>query len=208
MTRFQYEPYARRVPALTAADTTGTYSAKVGTGLRACGTAARSAGVTAGDHHPGLGGHGQPVTAPPAQRGDGHPVGYPAGGVDPAEPVNDVRPARRAGHWHGTARTRLALPEMATAGARDDRRNRMRSHGCLPDGRHLHGQEPGRPLGSAARRVFKCCSFWEIALVFVSEGGLEHLQRLNTCSARTRSSGVRPGGLVSARPCFIADLWR
>ena len=32
MTRFQYEPYARRVPALTAADTTGTYSAKVGTG--------------------------------------------------------------------------------------------------------------------------------------------------------------------------------
>ena len=43
-TRFQYEPYARRVPALTAADTTGTYSAKVGTGLRACGTAARSAG--------------------------------------------------------------------------------------------------------------------------------------------------------------------
>src|SRR5207244_8946847 len=43
-TLFQYEPYARRVPALTAADTTGTYSAKVGTGLRFCGTAVRSAG--------------------------------------------------------------------------------------------------------------------------------------------------------------------
>ena len=28
--RFQYEPYARRQPSLTAADTTGTYSAKVG----------------------------------------------------------------------------------------------------------------------------------------------------------------------------------
>ena len=43
-TRFQYDPYARRVSALTAADTTGTYSAKVGTGLQGCGTAARSAG--------------------------------------------------------------------------------------------------------------------------------------------------------------------
>src|SRR5579862_7808386 len=29
-TRFQYEPYARRVPALTTAETTGTYAAKVG----------------------------------------------------------------------------------------------------------------------------------------------------------------------------------
>ena len=44
MTRFQYELYARRVPALTAAETTGTYSAKVGTGLLGCGTAVRSAG--------------------------------------------------------------------------------------------------------------------------------------------------------------------
>ena len=40
-TRFQYEPYARRVPSLTAADTTGTYSAKVGT---ACGAAGRRPG--------------------------------------------------------------------------------------------------------------------------------------------------------------------
>jgi hypothetical protein len=39
----QYQPYARRVLSLTA-DTTETYSAKVGTGLRACRTAARSAG--------------------------------------------------------------------------------------------------------------------------------------------------------------------
>jgi hypothetical protein len=29
-TRFQYEPYARRQPSLTRADTTGMYSAKVG----------------------------------------------------------------------------------------------------------------------------------------------------------------------------------
>jgi hypothetical protein len=29
----QFEPYARRVPGVTAADTTGTYSAKVGTAL-------------------------------------------------------------------------------------------------------------------------------------------------------------------------------
>jgi len=40
ITRFRYEPYAWRVPLLT----TGTYSAKVGTGLRGCGTALRSAG--------------------------------------------------------------------------------------------------------------------------------------------------------------------
>ena len=39
-----HEPYARRVPALTSADTTGTYSAKVDTSGRGCGTAARSAG--------------------------------------------------------------------------------------------------------------------------------------------------------------------
>ena len=45
MIRFQYEPYARRVPAVTAADTTGTYSAKVGSCGRPCGTAVRSATV-------------------------------------------------------------------------------------------------------------------------------------------------------------------
>ena len=49
MTRFQYEPYARRVPALTAADTTGTYSAKVGTGGRSCGAVSQ---VRRGQAHP------------------------------------------------------------------------------------------------------------------------------------------------------------
>jgi hypothetical protein len=47
-------------------------------------------GKAARDHHPGIGGQGQPVTAAPAQRGDGHPVGDPARGVDPAEPVDQV----------------------------------------------------------------------------------------------------------------------
>ena len=41
--RFQYEPYARRVPALTVADTTGTYSANVGTTGQPWGVAARKA---------------------------------------------------------------------------------------------------------------------------------------------------------------------
>ena len=45
MTRFQYEPYARRQPSVTRAETTGMYSAKVGTGGRAAGAASRSAGV-------------------------------------------------------------------------------------------------------------------------------------------------------------------
>jgi hypothetical protein len=45
VTRFQYEPYARRQPSLTRADTTGMYSAKVGAGGPAAGTASRSAGV-------------------------------------------------------------------------------------------------------------------------------------------------------------------
>jgi alkylated DNA nucleotide flippase Atl1 len=54
-----------------------------------------AARVTASDHHPGLGGQGQPVAALPAQRGDGHPVGHAARGVDAAEPV--ARPADPAG---------------------------------------------------------------------------------------------------------------
>ena len=45
-TRFQYEPYTRRVPALTAAETRGMYSAKVGTPADSAGTWRRSAGVT------------------------------------------------------------------------------------------------------------------------------------------------------------------
>ena len=45
MTRFQYEPYARRQPSLTRADTTGMYSAKVGAAGLAAGAASRSAGV-------------------------------------------------------------------------------------------------------------------------------------------------------------------
>ena len=32
VTRFQYEPYARRQPSLTRAETTGMYPAKVGAG--------------------------------------------------------------------------------------------------------------------------------------------------------------------------------
>src|SRR5262249_50191672 len=43
-TRFQYEPYARRVPADTPTATTGTYSAKVGVGGRVGHTPNRSAG--------------------------------------------------------------------------------------------------------------------------------------------------------------------
>ena len=49
MTRFQYEPYARRVPALTAADTTGTYSAKVGT---SCAVLRDGGQVRRGQAHP------------------------------------------------------------------------------------------------------------------------------------------------------------
>jgi fucose 4-O-acetylase-like acetyltransferase len=44
--RFQYEPYARRVPSLTAGDTTGAYLAEVGTGLRGCDQVGR------GQSHP------------------------------------------------------------------------------------------------------------------------------------------------------------
>src|SRR5260370_11117969 len=43
MIRFRYEPYARGVPGVTATDTTGTYSAKVGTGRPARAVAIRSA---------------------------------------------------------------------------------------------------------------------------------------------------------------------
>src|SRR6266699_1868715 len=43
-TRFQYDPYARRVPGVTAADTTGTYSANVGAAGRSRETAVKSAG--------------------------------------------------------------------------------------------------------------------------------------------------------------------
>src|SRR6266702_7295190 len=45
VTRFRYEPYALRQPPLTRADTTGTYSAKVGAAGRAAGADSRSAGV-------------------------------------------------------------------------------------------------------------------------------------------------------------------
>ena len=44
MTRFQYEPYARRMPAVAAADTTGTYSANVGTAGLLTRDGVRSAG--------------------------------------------------------------------------------------------------------------------------------------------------------------------
>jgi hypothetical protein len=60
------------------------------------------------DHHPGVGGESQPVTAPPAQRGDGHPVGDPARGVDPAEPVDHIRPA--GGLASGIGRPAPGLP--------------------------------------------------------------------------------------------------
>jgi hypothetical protein len=103
-----------------------------------------AARVAACHHHPGVGGEGQPVTAAPAQRGDGRPVGDPARGVDAAEPVDHVRAARRPGQWHRTARTRLALP-AARAGGGDDRGNGPGSHGCLPDGRRRRGRGPGRP---------------------------------------------------------------
>jgi len=46
ITRFQYEPYTRRVPALTAAETRGMYSANVGTPADSAGAWRRSAGVT------------------------------------------------------------------------------------------------------------------------------------------------------------------
>src|ERR1700678_2693103 len=44
-TRFQYVPYALRVPSLTAAETTGMYSAKVEAGPLAAGADSRSGGA-------------------------------------------------------------------------------------------------------------------------------------------------------------------
>jgi hypothetical protein len=49
VTRFQYEPYARRQPSLTRADTTGMYSAKVGAGGLAAGGGQQVGG---GQAHP------------------------------------------------------------------------------------------------------------------------------------------------------------
>jgi hypothetical protein len=129
--------------------------------------------VAARDHHAGLGGQGQPVTAAPAQRGDDGPAGDPAGGIDAAETVDGIRPARRAGQRHRTARPRLAVTKAAAAGGGNDRGDGPRGHGRLPDKRRLRGREPGRPLWLAARCVFKRCLFGEISPVWVSEGGLE-----------------------------------
>lgn len=52
------------------------------------------------DHHPGVGRQGQPVTAAPAQRGHGHPVG------DPARQQDAVQAARERGRsWNQLAIT-------------------------------------------------------------------------------------------------------
>jgi hypothetical protein len=81
---------ARRLPSLTAADTTGTYSAKVGTGLRWCGTAVRSAGEQA---HPDPPRGVHPARTPRRRGPPGRPARRRTGGLRLACPA----PGRLAG---------------------------------------------------------------------------------------------------------------
>ena len=112
-----------------------------------------AARIAARDHHPGVGGDGQPVTAPPAQRGDGHPVSDPARGVDPAEPVDHVRPARRAGQRYRAARARIALPAagggtwITGATGRAVMAGSRTGGSCAAGGR---GGREGRPPGACS----------------------------------------------------------
>jgi hypothetical protein len=111
----------------------------------------------------------QPVTAPPAQRGDGHPVSDPARGIDPAESVDDVRAARRAGQRHRAARARIALAAAAGAGAWDNGETgcavmaASRTGGCCAAGSR-RGRDD-RPPDACSSDV----CFEEIAPVWVSE---------------------------------------
>jgi hypothetical protein len=97
---------------VSVADTTGTYSAKVGTGgqqhlvagLQATAAAQRrrygdvgaggqgdhAAGVAARGHHAHVGGERQPVAASSVQRGDDRLLADPARGVDAGDPVDNV----------------------------------------------------------------------------------------------------------------------
>jgi len=75
------------------------------------------AGVTARDHHTGAGGQRQPVTGPPFQDAGDHLPGHPAGGVDPAHPVDRIRGhARLVGQRQGTASARTAGRAAGRAG--------------------------------------------------------------------------------------------
>jgi len=81
------------------------------------GTVTMPAGVTARDHHTGAGGQRQPVTGPPFQDAGDHLPGHPAGGVDPAHPVDRIRGhARRVGQRQGTASARTAGRAAGRAG--------------------------------------------------------------------------------------------
>jgi hypothetical protein len=67
----------------------------------AAGERDRAAGIPAGNHHSGLGGQGQPVTARPSQGGDHRPVGQPPGRVNPSDPVAEPR-------WRGRPQRRIS----------------------------------------------------------------------------------------------------
>jgi len=73
--------------------------------------------VAARGHHTGAGGQRQPVTGPPFQDAGDHLPGHPAGGVDPAHPVDRIRGhARRVGQRQGTASARTAGRAAGRAG--------------------------------------------------------------------------------------------
>ena len=142
-------------------------------------------------------------------------VGDPAGGVDPAEPVDHLRSARRAGQRHRTARAGLALTALAAAGAWDNGRNRPGSHGCPPD-RRRRGRGPGRAVKTGRPARVQAVSVLGTSHRFRcprgdlnTETGAISPDRGNHAIRVTRAGRAHPGTPRSVRSLvhYLASAW-
>jgi len=156
------------------------------------GTVTMPAGVTARDHHTGAGGQRQPVTGPPFQDAGDHLPGHPAGGVDPAHPVDRIRGhARRVGQRQGTASARTAGRAAGRAGG-EMTGDELVSHGRLP-GERQRDPAARRACGQMPAGVFKRCLVWGEITSSGIRGGLEYSSR-----------GLFPGVVKSPAACSSA----
>jgi len=137
------------------------------------GTVTMPAGVTARDRHTGAGGQRQPVTGPPFQDAGDHLPGHPAGGVDPAHPVDRIRGhARRVGQRQGTASARTPGRAAGRAGGRRDDRGMSWSVTAASPERGSGTRPPGVPAGRCPQACSSGIWFGEKSPVLVSEGDL------------------------------------
>jgi len=184
---------------------------------------------------PRLSSQGQPVTIRPAQRGHSPPVRDPARGIDAPEPVDHLRPIRRAGQRHRSARSRLSLPEMATADAEDNGATgrallaaSRTAGGCAGPGAGTavtaRSEAPARPAGPppaatghrAARGRAARPSRPASNRLTAARGGApgsarEHGRGADTCAAgqhelRPRQPDQRASPAVRSRPAARHDL--